>query len=201
MGYYVRVLSTSADCVPLLALQSALEAEELRATLKVEEGIPDDWNQIVLSHTDGQEIACIERNGVGDGSLGADELSEFADEVVDCKPASAAKWLIDYFPQVRCVYALQVLRGTDHKNGWDIFGAVKNGIWAFAPAIFQADLEGFSNEDGYHILWQFSDSVKGDWWMSVLRDGEWQDFQMDLGNREHREAFFEGRVPDGVELG
>jgi RNA polymerase sigma factor (sigma-70 family) len=58
--------------------------------------------------------------------------------------------------------------------------------------------QGFSNEDGYHILWQFSDSVDGEWWMGVLQDGRWQHFQMDLGNRKQRESFFQGQIPDGT---
>jgi hypothetical protein len=90
------------------------------------------------------------------------------------------------------------LSGTDHKNGWEILGAVKDRIWSFAPSIMQADREGFSNEDGYHILWQFSESVDGAWWMGVLRDNKWVHFQMDLGDRKHREAFFRGEIPDGV---
>jgi hypothetical protein len=201
MGYYVRVLSTSADCVPLAELQSALENENLQATICGDESDPDDdWTQVILKHADGREIASIERNPVDDESLGAEELEEFTEDIAECKPSTAVQWLLDYFPRVRCIYAFQVLRGTDHKNGWDILEAIKNQIWAFAPSILQADAEGFSNEDGYHILWQFSDSVKGTWWMGVLRDGRWVHFQMELGNPSHREAFLNGNVPKGVSL-
>ena len=159
MGYYVRVLSTSSDCIPLSVLQSTLEKDKLRATLSTDDGASDDWTQLILSHADGREIASIERNLVQDGSLGSDELAEFADEMADRKPSNAAQWLLDYFPRVRCIYAFQVLSGTDHKNGWEILDAVKNRIWSCAPSILQADNEGFTNEDGYHVLWQFSDSV------------------------------------------
>ena len=200
MGYYVRVLSTSSGCIPLSVLQSTLETNKLRATLSTDEGAPDDWTQLVLSHADGQEIASIERNLVQDGSIGSDELAEFADEMADGRPANAAKWLLDYFPRVRCIYAFQVLSGTEHKNGWEILGAIKNRIWSFAPSILQADNEGFTNEDGYHILWQFSDSVDGDWAMGILRDGQWKHFQMDLGNRKQRESFFQGQIPDDAKL-
>src|SRR5689334_15430750 len=114
MGYYVRVLSTSADCVPLSALQSALAKEGQLATLSGEEGTADQWDQLILSHADDREICSIERNLIEDGSLASEELSEFADEVAECRPASAARWLLDYFPRVRCIYAFQVLSGTDH---------------------------------------------------------------------------------------
>jgi hypothetical protein len=34
--------------------------------------------------------------------------------------------------------------------------------------------------------------------MAVRQDDRWVAFQMDLGNREHRQAFVDGRVPHGV---
>lgn len=198
MSYYVRVLSTSADCIQLEELQTALKDSSVKATLSVDGGEPDDWEQILLSHVDGTEIAVIERNLVEDGTLGSEELEEFAEDVEECDPATGAKWLLEYFPRVRCIYAFQLLSGTEYKDGWDILGAVKDRIWSFAPSIVQADDEGFSNEDGYHILWQFNDSVEGEWSMAVLRDGEWKEFQMDLGNRKHRKAFLAGEIPEGV---
>ena len=200
MPYYVRVLSTLSDCVSLSQMQSALAAHQGQATLSVEQGTPDDWTQIILSHSDGHEISSIERDVVEEGSLGAAELAEFADEVRLCKPMSASAWLLDYFLHVRCIYAFQLLKGIDHKDGWEIFGSVKSVIWSAAPSILQADCEGFTNEDGYHILWQFNDSVEGTWWMGVLRDGKWTHFEMDLGNRTQRESFFQGLVPEGSKL-
>jgi hypothetical protein len=47
-------------------------------------------------------------------------------------------------------------------------------LWERGDAIIQADGEGFTNEDGYHIVWQFSDSVSGPWNMGVLQDGVWR---------------------------
>ena len=77
---------------------------------------------------------------------------------------------------------------------------MKDLIFTQVVGIIQADREGFSDEKGYHILWQFSNSVKRPWWMSVLKDGQWVRFQMDLGNRKHRAAFFRGQVPAGVKM-
>ena len=94
MGYYVRVLSISANSVSFARLQSALENEKSAATLSIEAGEPEDWTHITLAHADGREIASIERNVVKERSLATAELAEFAEEVVDFKPASAAKWLV-----------------------------------------------------------------------------------------------------------
>ena len=65
----------------------------------------------------------------------------------------------------------------------------------------QADGEGFTNEEGYHIVWQFSDSVSGPWKMGVLQDGVWRHFSMDLGDPDHRAAFLKGTVPDDLTRG
>jgi hypothetical protein len=198
MGYYVRVLSTSDGCVPLSQLRSALDENQLSGVLTVEEGSDDDWTQIILSHASGRAIASLERNVVQKGSLGSDELAEFAEQVGNCKPASAAQWLGEYFQRVKCIYAFQILSGTNEEPGWEILDAIRDCIWSAAPAILQADEEGFSNEDGYHILWQFNDSVDGPWSMAVLGDGQWKEFEMNLADRKQREAFLRGEVPSDL---
>jgi hypothetical protein len=198
MPYYVRVMSTAADCVPFRNLLAALDATKHHARLTLDGGTEGDWSRILLEHADGTYIALIERNPVQPGSLAEEELQEFSAEIEDCRPASGRDWLRQFLPRVRCIYACQLLGGTDHKNGWQIFGRMKDAIWSFAPAINQADGEGFSNEDGYHILWQFSETVTGPWWMAVLVDGKWHRFEMNLGNPVHRAAFLAGKIPLGV---
>lgn len=198
MGYRIRVLSTSDQIVPVARLNNALTRDKFEAVIKCDPGAELTWEQIELAHSNGPAIALIERNVVLPGSLAESELAEFLEEMEDERPASAVTWLKSFFPRVRTIYALQVLNGTYVGNGWDILGCVKGAIWNFADGIIQADAEGFSNEDGYHILWQFSDSVKGYWAMGVLKDGKWIHFRMDLGNRRHREAFLNGHVPRGI---
>ena len=141
----------------------------------------------------------IERNEVSEGSLAQDEIREFEVEVADCLPRSGAQWLQIYLGSVKAIYAIQVLDTVYTDNGWEIFESLKAAFWNDAGGIFQADLEGFSNEEGYIILWQFSDDVTGDWWMAVMENGNWQKFKMDLGNMTHRLAFQAGQIPEGVE--
>ncbi len=181
-------------------MRIALDKESLAGTLTVETGTEDDWNQIILAHEGGPEIAIIERHAGSENVMVSAEIEEFLEEIADCKPPNAAAWLAKYLPNVKTIYAFQLLSGTDVKNGWENLGEVKNSIFSEVGGILQADGEGFTDEDGYHILWQFSNSVKGPWAMGVLEDGEWVHFQMDLGNKKHRAAFFQGEVPEGVEL-
>ena len=195
MGYYIRVLGKNLDNISPDALRKVSQP----AVLHTEED-GDAWEHLVLSHKSGQEIAIIEMNPVVEGQLGADELQEFIDEVSDCKPESAATWLRQFLPNVKVIYAFQLLNGTDVDDGWTPLHRLYNAAWEHAGGILQSDGEGFSDEDGYTILWQFSDNVTGKWNIGVLKDGCCVHFEMDLGNEQHRKAFLSGEVPNGAKL-
>ncbi|HWZ84520.1 MAG TPA: hypothetical protein VNW47_17955 [Terriglobales bacterium] len=198
MGYYIRVLGQRD--IPLLTetLRNCLPPTP-KVELSEERSDQSGWSQLILRHTDGTEIALVERNLVIPGELGAEEIEEFIDEVQDALPTSSSKWLLDYLPSVVVIYAFQLLGGTDVNDGWNAVHALRSYIWKQVGGISQADLEGFSNEQGHHILWQFNESVTGEWDMAVLdEDGNWLAFTMDLGNPEHRRAFVDGRMPAGL---
>ena len=196
MGYYIRVLGKKLSNIPLDQLRGAGEP----AVLTISEGDGDAWERFTLSHKSGQEIAIIEKNPVVEGQLGADELREFIDQVTQYKPETAATWLQDYLPSVRVIYAFQLLSGTDVDDGWNPLHRIYNAVWKHAGGVLQADGEGFSDEDGFTILWQFADKVTGEWNAGVLKDGRWVHFEMDLGNEQHRSAFLSGQVPDGAKV-
>lgn len=196
MGYYIRVLGKNLGSIPLDELREAAKP----AVLHVSKGQGDAWQELTLSHKSAKEIAVIERNPVIEGQLGADELREFIDEVAHCKPETASTWLQQYLPSVKVIYAFQLLSGTDVNDGWTPLHRLYNAVWNHAGGILQADGEGFSDEGGFTILWQFSDGVSGEWNMGVLNDGDWVHFQMDLGNEQHRKAFLGGEVPDGAKF-
>ena len=83
-------------------------------------------------------------------------------------------------------------------EGGDALHALRSALWERGDAILQADSEGFTNEEGFHIVWQFSDSISGPWNMGVFQDGAWHHFKMDLGDGDHREAFLNGEVPEDL---
>lgn len=197
MGYRIRILGTQLLSPSLTDLKHAAEP----GVLEGDEGKGGDWEALILKHKNEEPIAFIEKNLVIPGELGAEELQEFIDEVGHYKPASAAAWLAEYLPSVKVIYAFQLLKGTDIDDGFTLMHRVYGMVWHSAGGILQADGEGFSNEEGYTILWQFSDQVSGEWKAGVLTpDGRWVNFKIDLGNQDHREAFWEGQLPVGVEL-
>ena len=99
---------------------------------------------------------------------------------------------------MKTIYAFQHLQGAETVEGSNALHALRSRLWERGDAIIQADGEGFTNEEGYHIVWQFSDSVSGPWKMGVLQDGVWRHFSMDLGDPDHRDAFLKGTVPDDL---
>jgi hypothetical protein len=198
LSYYTRVLSKLEEFPPLDELAQFIRAEHPGFKLTIESGVEEDWESLLLSSNDDVEVAVIERNPVADGSVGQDEIAEFIEDTHDCKPESGVQWLADYLAEVKTVYAFQHLQGSDIEDGGNALHALRSAIWERGDAIIQADGEGFTNEDGYHIVWQFSDSVSGPWNMAVLQEETWHHFRMDLGDPDHRDAFLRGEVPDDL---
>lgn len=200
MAYRIRVLGTKPEQPDLDYLQNKLVESNSRAFLKLEAGTVAGWSQLILSHPKGPEIALVEYNPVVEGELGREEFEEFIEEIDHYKPASAGHWLKKYLPQVKVIYALQLLSGTDVGDGWSAVHAIQGAIWSKVDGILQADGEGFTNEEGYLILWQFGDKATGKWKMAVLDQGRWVAFEMELGNLDQRKDFAEGKLPRGAHL-
>ncbi len=198
MGYYTRVLSKDEEFPSFAELAQKIRADHPEFRLTIEEGNEEEWENLLLSGIDEVEVAVIERNPVFDGSVGQDEIADFLEDIQDCKPKSGVQWLEDYLSKVQTVYAFQHLQGAETVEGSNALHALRSAIWERGDAIIQADGEGFTNEEGYHIVWQFSDSVSGPWKMGVLQDGVWRHFSMDLGDPDHRSAFLKGTVPDDL---
>lgn len=200
MGYYIRILTPTDGAVSPTKLRGILDSMGMGFNLELDSGGDEEWETLLLSHKDGVGISLIERNAVTPGSIGEEEIDEFLEEIEDCKPVSAIEWLKGYLTVVRAIYAFQILfEGAERDNGWDAIDALYEGIRKALGGIMQADLEGFFNEDGNQILWQFGDNAKGHRDMAVMDStGRWVSFQMDLGNKKHRKAFLAGKVPKGT---
>jgi len=204
VGYYTRVLSKYEDFPSFEELTQVVQGDHPSFKLSIEEGTEDAWESLLLSGDGEVEVAVLERFPVSDGSIGQDEITEFIEDSQDCKPESGVEWLHAFLDEVKTVYSFQHLVGSETEEGLAALHALRTFLWQRGESIIQADMEGFTNEEGYHIVWQFSDTVSGAWNMAVLQDGTWHQFQMDLGDPDQREAFFRGEVPPdaaSVQLG
>jgi hypothetical protein len=198
MAYYTRVLSKDEEFPSFEELAELIRSGHPDFKLTLEEGVEEEWETLLLSSVDEVEVALLERNPVFDGSAGQDEIADFLQDLEDCKPESGVAWLEEYLAEVKTVYAFQHLQGAEMVDGGNALHALRSALWERGDAIIQADGEGFTNEEGFHIVWQFSDSVSGPWNMGVLQDSVWHQFTMDLGDADHRAAFLEGEVPSDL---
>lgn len=197
MGYYIRVLGTQDPDIHIDELSDALKEEGLSAKFLFDPTeLPQRWTMLDIENNEGKALAQIERNPVVEGELGQDEIDEFKDMIEDCKPTSAVIWLTTYFSNVKVIYAFQILNAAFEDTNFDVVSSIKTKIWNKTGGILQADDEGFSNEEGFHILWQFGDNVTGDWSCAVQNSaGQWKGFVMDLGSKTQRMEFMNGQVP------
>ena len=198
MSYYSRVLSKDPDCPAFEDLLSKIAVDHPDFKLSIESGDEDEWESLLLASLDNVEVALLERLPVYPGSIGEDQIADFLEDTREAQPESASLWLAEYFEDVKTIYSIQHLQGAFTEEGSNALHALRSTLWERGDAIIQADNEGFTNEDGYHILWQFSDSVSGPWNMGILQDDTWYHFTMDLGDPDHREAFLSGELPSDV---
>ena len=198
MPYYTRVLSKDEEFPPFDELAEFIRTNHPDYKLTVEDGAEEEWESLLLSGNDEVEVAVLERNPVFDGSVGQDEVADFLEDLRGCKPETGVSWLNEFLAEVKTVYAFQHLQGAETEDGGNALHALRNSIWERGDAILQADNEGFTNEEGFHIVWQFSDSVSGPWNMGILQDSTWHHFKMDLGDPDHRAAFLAGEMPSDL---
>jgi len=197
MPYYIRVLGTQDPDIQIKELLASLANDGLTAKIAFDPNeLPDCWTMLDIANDQGEPIAQIERNPVIDGELGQEELNEFKETILDFKPCSAVNWLTKFFDKIKVIYAFQLLNASFENDNAEIISSLKNEIWRRTIGIIQADDEGFSNEEGYHILWQFSNNVSGQWSCATLNEqGQWDKFVMDLGDTTQRQEFQNGHVP------
>jgi hypothetical protein len=200
MAYFTRVFSKNSDFPSPHELADLIRADHPDFKLTLEEGTEEEWETLLLSSTDEIEVALISRNEVYDGSFGQDEISDFLEDLRDAQPEANVAWLTEYLGEVDTIYAFQHLQGADLEDGGNALHALRTALFERGDSILQADNEGFTNEEGFHIVWQFSDSVSGPWNMGVFQDGTWHHFKMDLGAPDHREAFLAGEVPSDLTI-
>ncbi|MCK4257975.1 MAG: hypothetical protein KAX49_03305 [Halanaerobiales bacterium] len=199
MSYFLRLFSKDNEDIPISQLKKSLASANIQTKIRIKERTKNLWNQIEVALLDGDTICRIERLAVLADTAGEAQIFNFLNEIEDSKPQSAVKWLKKYLSEVKVIYTFEVLDSAEKNNGWDAIETIQDKIWETIGGILQADHEGFTNDQGYHILWQFDEDAEGKWMMAVLNlFGNWISFEMDLENQKHREAFWAGKVPKGV---
>ncbi len=160
------------------------------------------WSQIALYLDNGEPVAEVDRFVRGDEDFHeylADVVRMLLDDAEPVMPHSAVRWLCQYMHQVQVIYSFKPHQALYDEKGWAIFNQVWTNLKKLEPGIVHTQAEGFTNESGDQITWEFPKGSVGDWKMAVLNDeNDWVKFTMDLANLEQRQSFQAGRLPDNV---
>lgn len=201
MGHFLSVLSPSDSGASLQAIRRRLDDEAHEVTLEVTEGDAESWLHLEVSGApDRRPLLDVYRHVV-QRNLDDDHLASHLASIAGAKPDSAVRWLTEYLKRVRTIYTLEVLdaRPEGDAEDWEVVWAIQGAILESAGGILQADGEGYSNDAGDHILWQFDEDASGTWRMAVLDELErWQRFEMELSDAAARDAFLDGHVPSSA---
>jgi hypothetical protein len=193
---------TQSEDVPTFSVMAELIDEgAFDARLRVSEGEEDTWERLDLVGNDDSFAVEIDRLVVRADQPegpGMKEVRYFLEEIEAARPASAVPWLRRYLQQVRTVYYLRLYGG--HERWSEPIYELRDYLDNFHRMITYCELEGWSNDMGEHITWEFADSANGVWWMGLLIDGKWNRFQMELEDKAHQESFKNGQVPRGVKV-
>lgn len=195
MPYYIRLFSRMDDAVHVSRLWKTVAS--VRGQIDILRGDASRWQEVLVKLEEGREICLLDR---ATEELN-EEILEFLDELEDSRPQSGVAWVRDYLRSTKVIYTCQFLSLTNEEEYLPVPGELLWGLKLhLGSGIIQADGEGFSNEDGFQVTWDFADSAAGPWKMAILGEGgKWINFEMDLGNVAHRAAFLAGRLPPGVD--
>lgn len=167
-------------------------------TAKLTDDSDANWDCIEVTDADGDWAFDLERLSV-ESERGAEELGYFIDELTDVEPAANVQWVAQYLTRVRTIYVFRCTSRFSETAAQEVVNDLLDSFRNDEPyGLTHAEGEGWSNEDGPHITWEFGSSATGLWWMAVRTDDGWDVFQMELGDEEHRRAFKAGEVPAGL---
>ena len=194
--------SPAAEWIDFVREMSTDSGDEQQAELV--SGKPKDWRQIHVKYPDGSWSFDFERYTVGGSGKWAEDLDFFRGWLGVVEPAVNTQWLTQYLTRVQTVYMFRCASSAP-AGTLDLVNEIVDSLRhddenvGGHSGLLYAEGEGWSNEGGQHLTWEFSDRATGLWWMALSCDEGWTVFQVELGNREHRSAFKAGKVPTGVE--
>lgn len=160
------------------------------------------WTQIALYLDNGDPVAEVDRFVKGEPDFDeyiADVVRLLLDDKEPVVPHSAVRWLCQYMHKVQVVYSFKPHQALYDEKGWAIFNQIWSNLKKLEPGIVHTQAEGFTNEAGDQITWEFPEVTTGAWKMAVLNDqNQWLNFTMDLANLEQRRSFQAGMLPDNI---
>lgn len=197
MDDYLRIMTVSDREIPLIELQKAARHGAVWSR-----DLPSsDGNYLLVgprAHADDQTWATIERNPLGPGTLGAEEVAEFLDTLDQGGPPSAARWLTDYLESVRAIYAIRIYPDAmkDDPQAFETVYEVRTALHRIVGGIGRWGNLGYTNEMDRLIWCRSERNMHGMTAAAILDEhsGRWMDIEVNLDNDREFQAFVNGEI-------
>lgn len=197
MDDYLRIITVSDREIPLIDIQ---KSARYGAVWSVD--LPSSQGNYLAVGSDISQAqavwATIERNPVGPGTLGAEEVAEFLDSLDSGGPPSSARWLSDYFESVRAIYAIRIYPEVmkDDPKAFETVYEVRTAVHRIVGGIGRWGDLGYTNEHDRLIWCPRHHHIHGTTAAAMLDEfsGRWTDIEVDLENEQEFEAFQRGEI-------
>jgi hypothetical protein len=194
---YLRIMTVTDREIPLIDLQKAAKHGAIWSM-----DLPaSDGNYLLVGPVANQasEIwATIERNLVGPGTLGAEEVAEFMDTLDQGGPPSAGRWLTDYLESVRAIYAIRIYPDAmkDDPKAFETIYEVRTALHKIIGGIGRWGDLGYTNDQDRLIWCRRDRNVAGMTVASMLDEfaGRWIEIQVNLDDPTEFSAFQNGEI-------
>lgn len=195
MSEFARLITKSEKEINFKNIDEVLKGTDME--IEVEKDGSGKWNKIVLKRNDFNQIVSV----ITRAENLEEEKKLLTNELSEAEPANAAEWVKEYISASKNIYKFEILEGAEDQYGWYSLESVRESVWEETDGILQNDGEGYRNEEGFFIVWQFEYEVEGPYEVAVMdKKGKWHCFEMELENEEHTAKFKEGKVPEGIEI-
>ena len=197
MDDYLRIMTVTDREIPLIDLQKAARHGAIWSI-----DLPsNDGNYLVVGPVVNQteEIwATIERNLVGPGTLGAEEVAEFMDTLDQGGPPSAGRWLTDYLESVRAIYAIRMYPDAmkDDPKAFETVYELRTALHRIIGGIGRWGDLGYTNDQDRLIWCRLDRNVSGMTAASMLDEfsGRWIEIEVNLDDPTEFQAFQNGEI-------
>lgn len=195
MSEFARLITKSEKEINFGNIDEVLHGTDME--LEVEKDGDGNWRKIILKRNDFNQILSV----ITKAENLEEEKKLLIDGLKDSEPANAAEWVKEYIEEAKNIYKFEIMEGSEDQYGWYTLESVREAIWEEVEGILQNDGEGYRNEEGFFIVWQFEYEVEGPYEAAVMdKKGKWHCFEMELENEEHVLQFKNGKVPQGLEI-
>jgi hypothetical protein len=200
MNYQTRLFCQTKKKLTSDILSSGLKNELLAQNLLFETEKTDTHNQIIIKKNKLELIIIIELlpEKKEEDKIKLKNIIEYLEKKL---PKKNMKWVKKYISKTKIFYEFIPLSTFESDEDWEILSIIQTEAWANSRGIFQYIDEGFTNESGDLVLWDYPFSITGKR-IAAVKDftRRWKTFEMDLESINQRKSFFEGKVPKNSKL-